>query len=365
MLTELEFKKDFSRAAEQWDKFWKRKNTRPSIAAVLPKPGVTPVPAPSTFAVGEHGDFKPAIDQLLAWAETHDFLADAIPYFYLEFAADSFASLLGAELRFTAANEGGWAVPCITDLDHADIRFQREGRWWQRTVEFAQALRARCDGKLMIAGPSLVANLDALAALYGSENLLVAMVDSPDSVHRALRQVDKAHQEVLEALEQLLGYAEFGSITRHSMYNRGRCGVIQCDFSCMISPDMFREFALPYMAKEISRLDAADYHLDGPGAAKHLEAVCGLAGLRVIQWQRGAGLAEQQDWTGLYDRIDACGKGMLRGWHYDAVNPETAKALWRKYRDPGLFVVELQAGSKAEVEDCLADLEKISPLKLR
>ncbi len=139
--------------------------------------------------------------------------------------------MLGADLKFSETEPGGWAVPFVEDLASADIRFDREGEWWKRTVEFAQALRARCDGKLLIASNTLVSNLDALAAIYGPQNLLMAMLDNPDAVHRALAQIDRAHGEILDALAELLDYPRFGSITRHGLYSRGRVNVPQCDFS--------------------------------------------------------------------------------------------------------------------------------------
>ena len=352
---ELQYKNDFSAPAKQWADFWKGDNTRPSVSAILPKSGVASVEKPG-YAFGAREDFGPIIDQLLAWAETHEFLADAIPFYYMEFAADHFAALLGADLQFTETEPGGWAVPFIQDLEHAEIYFDRDGYWWKRTVEFAEALRARCDGKLLIASNTLVANADALAACCGSEKLLVSMAERPDAVHSALMQIDQAHEEILEALSALLDYPRFGSITRHGMYSAGRINVPQCDFSCMISPQMFREFVVPYLAKEMQRLDAVEYHLDGPGAIRHLDALCEIDALDLIQWVPGAG-QEQKDWSELFDRIDAFGKGQMRGGGSD-----TIKALWQKYRSRKLFFT-LRAESQSEVEDCLAELENITPNK--
>ena len=349
----LEFKSNFEDAAVQWEKFWKGQNTRPVISAILPKPRATPVEKPG-FASGANGDFAPVIDQLLAWAETHEFLADAIPFYYLEFAADHFAALLGADLKFTETEPGGWAVPFLKDISRAEIHFDHDGKWWRRTVEFAEALRARCDGKLLIASNTLVANADALAAVYGSQNLLLAMVENPDAVHRALAQIDRAHKEILDALAKLLDYPRFGSITRHGMYSRGRVNVAQCDFSCMISPAMFREFVLPCLRNEMNRLDAVEYHLDGPDALRHLETLCEINGLDVIQWVPGAGNGESRDWIWLFNRIDDLGKGQI----FDG-NPAKVKELWQKYRSRKLFFY-LSAQSRAEVENCLAELEDVS-----
>jgi len=353
---ELEFKRDFETAADQWDKFWKGRNTRPMVSAIIPKPGVTPVPKPP-YACGATGDFEGVIDQLLGWAGTHDFLAEAIPFFYLEFGADHFAALLGADLKFDNSDPGGWAVPFVEDLATVDIRFDPKRKWWKRTEAFARALRARCDGKLLIASNTLVSNLDALSAIRGPQNLLMDLLDNPDAIHRALAQIDQAHADILEALAGLLDYPRFGSINRHGMYCRGRINVPQCDFSCMISPDQFREFALPYLRKEMGRLDAVEYHLDGPDAIRHLDALCEIDDLDVIQWVPGSGENERKDWTPLLDRIDALNKGQIRGG-----SPAKASQLWRNYRSRKLFFL-LSATSRGEVEDSLARLEAITPDK--
>jgi 5-methyltetrahydrofolate--homocysteine methyltransferase len=353
---ELAFKADLDGALAQWGRFWQGTNTRPAVWAVIPRPGVTPVDKPG-YAAGADGDYEPVIDQLLLWAETHEFLADAIPFTYLEFAADHFAALLGADLMFSETEPGGWAVPFVEDLDHAEIRFDRGGTWWRRTVEFAEALHARTDGKLLIASPTLVGNLDALAAVCGAETLLLAMIERPDAVHAALAQIDRAHAEILEALAELLDYPHYGSINRHGVYSAGRVNVPQCDFSCMIGPEMFREFVVPYLRKEMARLDAVEYHLDGPGAIRHLEALCEIEALDLVQWVAGAGPGERQDWTALYARIDALGKGQVRGG-----DAEMAKRLWQGYRTRKLFY-SLRAQSRAEVEDCLAALERLTPSK--
>lgn len=43
----------------------------------------------------------------------------------------------------------------------------------------------------------------------------------------------------------------------------GRVAKLQCDFSAMISPDMFKEFVLPYLKKQCDYLDYSLCHLDG------------------------------------------------------------------------------------------------------
>ena len=179
---ELEFKSDFEVAREQWVKFWAGENSRPAVSAVLPKPGTNPAAKPE-YAAGAREDFDPIIDQLLAWAETHVFLADAIPFFYLEFAADHFAALLGADLKFCDFAPGGWAVPFVRDLAEEEIHFEREGCWWKRTVGSAKVtgcafcnLNLQWDGYRSKPASQVAAEIDYLTGRY--QTLSVAIMDN-------------------------------------------------------------------------------------------------------------------------------------------------------------------------------------------
>jgi 5-methyltetrahydrofolate--homocysteine methyltransferase len=346
---ELEFKQDFEAARADWARFWRAELDRPLVAAEVPRPGVEPVRKPPYIA-GHDGNFTPIIDQLLRWAETHEFVGAAIPFWYLEFAAAHFAILLGAELRYESLEGNGWVVPFVDDLAEADLRFRPDCFWWEQTVAFAEELKRRCGGRLLICTPTLVANVDALAAVYSNEKLLFDLVDRADVVHRALDQIDRAHAEIVDAFTELFDVPTWGSINRHGAYARGYTTIPQCDFSAMISADMFRKFVQPALRKEMARLDGVEYHLDGPGALQHLDALCEIDELDLIQWVPGSGWGEEQDWTDLYLRIDTLGKGQYRAGNADSLRE------WRdRLRTKKLFW-KLGAGSRQEAEAVIAGL---------
>ncbi|MDO8685906.1 MAG: hypothetical protein Q7J78_04455, partial [Clostridiales bacterium] len=190
----LEFKPDFERAQQMWEAFWKGENNRPLINIVVPKQGVEPVKFPKYLA-GRDGNFQPVIDQALAWADTHEFIGEALPIFILEWGPDTFSTFLGADMKFSPEHDPitGWCVPFVKDWDDVEIRFQRDSYWWQMTVNFIREIRRQCDGKLLIYPPTLVANLDSLAAIRGTENLLMDLLICPDKVKKALDAVCRAH----------------------------------------------------------------------------------------------------------------------------------------------------------------------------
>lgn len=349
---DLEFKPDFSEAQRQWRDFWKGENRYPLVCNTLPKERVEPVAGPPPLA-GADGNFEPVIDQILAWAATHDFIGPAIPFYSLDFGPDHFSALLGADLKFDPHSPGtSWCQPFVRDWDEVEIAFRRDSFWWKRTVDFARALRKRCAGKLLIAAPTLCANLDALAAIRGVTDLLTDLVMCPDKIHRALDAVCQAYAEIMEAFSAELGFDRLGSINRHGLYCEGKIDVLQCDVSCMISPDMFQEFAVPALERQCAILDAVEYHLDGPGAIKHLEAISQIKGIDIIQWVPGAGHSLEEDWTDLYKKIDALGKGQIRD-----ESSERIRQLWQEYKSRKLVFGNTTVTSKKEAERFLKELE--------
>jgi 5-methyltetrahydrofolate--homocysteine methyltransferase len=345
----MQSRPDIASVAQDWDRFWANALPGPLVAAVVPRRGVAPAPKPSSYAAGPEMDVEAFADQALRWFETHEFVGGAIPFAYLEFAADQFATFLGADLVFTAPGEGGWPTHPLADvpLESVEIRFERQGLWWQRLSAMAARLMERWQGAILVAAPTFVANLDALVALRGANQVLLDLVDRPEAVHRALDQIDRACAEVMDAFAALLEFGRLGSINRHGMYSTGRTNLPQCDFSCLIGPAMFAEFARPYLQREMARQDGSEYHLDGPGALHHLETLCAMAELDVVQWVAGAA-RQGEDWSDLYRRIDRLGKGQILG------GKAAGLERWRRELTAGRLFWNLAAGSRAEAEDAIA-----------
>jgi hypothetical protein len=307
----LKSKTDFEESRVRWDAFWKNENKHPLVHIVIPKEGVKPVDKP-LYMAGHNGDFSPVIEQVYNWADTHEFIGDALPFYQVEFGPDHFSTFLGADMEYSKdSNTTSWAVPFVKDWGSAVLKFRKDSPWWERTVKFIRALRKDLDGMVLIAAPTLVAGMDCLAAIRGVQELLMDTVECPEKVKRALDMKCLAYEEIADELFKELGQKEIGSVNRHGLYSSGKLAIPQCDFSCMISPDMYDEFVAPFVEKETEYLDASEYHLDGPGALVHLERICSFKKLGIVQWVPGAGDAGLKDWTDLYKKLDTLGKGMI------------------------------------------------------
>jgi hypothetical protein len=352
---ELLYKPDLEVVRERWSAFWKGESPRPLASVVVPRVGCDPAPYPEYLA-GRDGDFEPVLAQMLAFCETHEFLGEAVPYFILEWGPDTFSAFLGADLVFTPGTS--WSVPFVDDWDETEIRFRRDSKWWRLTENLIDAIRTRHDGKFLINPPTLVANLDALAAVRGTQCLLLDLVTCPDQVQRALDAVCRAHTEVLAAYATLLDWDTYGSVNVDGMYVQGRQSRPQCDVSCMISPEMFREFVVPCLERETREVDAAEYHLDGPQAVKHLEALAEIAGLSMISFTPGTDVYAVSDEVrqfraSVYRQVDDLGKGQVH-----CGTPEEVLAFAGKMRSKQLFL-KTEAPSRAAGERFLEQLEAL------
>jgi 5-methyltetrahydrofolate--homocysteine methyltransferase len=109
---------------------------------------------------------------------------------------------------------------------------------------------------------------------------------------------------------------------------------LQSDFSTMISNEMFDEFFLPFIDEQTQMVPRTIYHLDGPGAIKHLDSLLGLPNLNGIQWVPGAGAKPVTEWIPLLNKIQDAGKLV-----YVYCSKESIKTLLDELNPEGLMIV--------------------------
>ena len=116
-----------------------------------------------------------------------------------------------------------------------------------------------------------------------------------------------------DALSTIIGKQQFGTGAWMGLWAPMRWYPLQCDFSAMISPDMFAEFVLPDLAEQCDRIDRTIYHWDGPNEIPHLDHLLSLEKLDGIQWVPGDGKPGCGDpqWWPLYKRIQKKGKRLV------------------------------------------------------
>lgn len=265
----------------------------------------------------------------------------ALPLFKANIGPGSLGLMLGAEGNL--APETVWYEPYIPDPpeEHSPLRFSPEGNlWWQRHIALIDAAAECAPGRFLLSYPDLVENIDTLAQLRGSEQTLMDLIERPEWVLEKNAEINRAYVEVYEALWprlHLTGRWEGSAFHAFQLWGPGKTAKVQCDFSCMISPAMFRRFVSPFLSEQCAGLDYAMYHLDGTQAIPQLKNLLAIDSIRAIEWTPQAGLPRggSPQWYGLYKEIKAGGKSVQA----IEVEPEEVEPLLEAVGPEGMFVM--------------------------
>lgn len=310
---ELLYKPDFEEARAHWEAFWNQEIIdRPCLAVRANREGHEMPPAPP-YMDGWDGDFAEAVARWEARASHIYYAGDAMPFIQPSFGPDQFGAFLGADLERSkdAYERTSWAVSFVEDWEEAlPIRLDTEALWWKKMLEFMRVAGEASEGKFLVGMLDMHSNLDALASIREPQDLCMDLLDRPDLMHRAMRDVRALYAEVYEGLYEAGNMEGRGSIGWTSFYSPGRFAMTQCDFAIMVSPKMFDEFILPALAEESDFLDHSIYHYDGIGALVHLDSVLSIGSLNGVQWVPGAGNPPQAQWPDLLRRIQHTGKSL-------------------------------------------------------
>lgn len=283
----------------------------PLMYVVGRKENAPPIPRPADardFWINKEYLF----DQYFARLKVNEYLCDAFPSLSADIGPGSLALYLGAEPKFDWNTV--WYKPCMQDIiDHPAFQFDPENKWWKLHCEILQYLKERSQGAYRIDVPDLIENMDTLASLRGTEELLYDIMDEPEAVMERIQQIDDLYFQYYDHLQPLL--QEPDGTTSYTVFHikgKGRVAKIQCDISAMLSPRQFRDFILPSLRKQTMRLDRSLYHLDGPDAIKHVPAIMELDQLDALQWTCGAGQPDGccERWFPIYDQVYSAGKSL-------------------------------------------------------
>lgn len=243
------------------------------------------------------------------------FPADVLPISNTDIGPGSLALFLGSEPGFS--RETVWFEPSIHDCskpeDLPPFRFDDSNPWWQVTEAILRASATMADGKYLVGCPDLVENIDILAALRGSQTLLLDMIERPEWVEEKVAEINQvwfdAYQRVHNIISLPDGSSTFAAFT---IWGPGKTAKVQCDACAMFSPDMFRRFVVPSLDAQCQWLDHSMYHLDGTEAICHLDALLEIEALDAIEWtpEPIVESGSHPRWFEMYEKILGAGKSI-------------------------------------------------------
>lgn len=275
-------------------------------------------------------------------------LGEAVPMVSPDLAPDCLALYLGCK---GVESEGTvWCEPFIDDPDQAEFAYDPENFYWQFSLRLAREQLRLGKGKFLLQYPDLIEGLDTLAAMRGNARTLIDLLERPEWVHACLRRITDLYFHYYDILYDMMRDEVGGSI--FWAWAPGKMAKFQCDFSAMISPEMFGEFMVPVLTEMCERVSYCMYHWDGPGAVPHHDHLLSIPKLTMLQWTPGAG-EEPPDhprWWPLYHKTIDAGKKVNAG----CSSAESLLAMKKEF-GPKLkqFLIGMGAESKEEAEEIL------------
>lgn len=289
------------------------------------------------------------------------YLADSYASLSADIGPGSLALYLGSEPRF--AESTVWFEPSLNTPDDIRTRaFDPENRWWKFHLNLIRRLRAEAGNEFLINIPDLIENIDIYSAMRGPQNALFDLMDEPEKVEEAVRLIDDTYFSYYDEMRAIVrDESDVVSYTAFSILGRGRVAKIQCDFSAMISPAQYRRFVLPSLKKQAARLDHSLYHLDGPGAIRHVPAIMEIDDLDALQWTCGEGQPDGASprWYSIYDDVVSAGKALWVQIYNGGVDRwiQSADSLVNRYGTKG-FYFHFPVMRESDAEKLLTYAEK-------
>ena len=290
--------------------------------------------------------------EYLDWYVAHSSLkADILPVANTQLGPGSLAAILGGV--FEGGEDTIWIHPNPDFTD--EIVFNLEHPNWILHKELLKACKAKANGHYFVGMPDLMEGLDVLAALKGTDRVLLDTVMQPEILEQQMQQINDIYFKVFDELYDIIREGDEMAFCYFSSWAPGKMSKLQSDISTMISQDDYRRFVQPFIREQCQKIDYTLYHLDGVGAMHHLPALLEIEELNAIQWTPGVGEPQggSPKWYDLYKKILAGGKSVMACW----VTLDELKPLLDHIGVDGIHL-EMDFHNEKEVEQAMRIVEE-------
>ena len=282
------------------------------------------------------------------------FAGDAFPIMFPDLGAAGHAAFFkGSKYQL---EDTVWFFPSIEEWQADSICFDRDSFMFQKTLELAKYFVDESKGRYFVSLPDTSGNLDVLAHLRGSENLMIDMMLNPDPVHEALRKVQDVWKETYDNVFRIVKDNNEGGSCVGWLHTwaPGFHGQMQSDISVMLSPKMFQDFVFPELLEQSNYMDYPLYHFDGHQQTRHLDMLLSIENLKMIQWTNVAGQPSPLHFIPQFKKIQAAGKGLLIN-----IDARDIEPLMEQLSSKGLYLI-VDANTKEEADYAVKEVERLT-----
>jgi hypothetical protein len=261
------------------------------------------------------------VDCFLESISGRTFLGETFPVFCPNLGPSVYAAFHGAELEFGEITS--WAGHCIDDPgDLSRLCFDRDNVYFRKIEELTQVALQKCADRFMVGYTDLHGSLDCVADWRNPEKLCMDLFECPEKVHEMVKLANECFLPLFDHYDAVLKAQGQVSTTWIAIPSRGKFHVPSCDFTTMVSTEVFDEFYLPSLLAEVRHMTHNVFHLDGKGMLRHLDRILEVPEIHAVQWVQGVGDdAPILQWLPVIRKIQAAGKGVIVDLQLDELEP--------------------------------------------
>lgn len=307
----MEFCENWESIKKRYIDFWNRENhDLPLMSITAPKNDMEePLISNHTSLRERWMDTEFQINKANWTFRNTVYLAEAFPAFNPDLGPDFFSTAFGTQITF--AEHTSWSEHFLTDTmieEYEGLTVDLCNEYYKKMDELTQAGVEDGKDRYLVGITDIHPGADGLMSLRGSQDMCFDTMTYPDFMKKIVMDMFPIYKKLYEKLYNLTTKYQEGSTCWMPLWHPGRWYPPCCDFSIMISNDMYRDLFLEEIVEEIKFLDASCYHLDGPGALRHLDTLLEIPQLNGIQWVYGAGQPTASHWLDVIRKIQKAGK---------------------------------------------------------
>lgn len=282
----LEFCPPFPAIADRWEAWWRFEAKRPLLLASAAKR--TDIRRGKAFDLIQRPEEWLKVRR--AQIEATHYAGEAIPSIRADIGPVATAAFLGAPTRLSEQAQTSWQEPIIEDWRRPpSLALDPKNAWLRLALELSRLIARDAAGRYLVCFPDLAGAIDVLSNLRGPDRLCMDLFDHRAPVKQAAMQALEGWEAVFAALhETVLG--EGAGVTQWlGAWSNTPHTVPTCDFNALIGPEEFADVCLPTLREQARRAGRCAFHLDGPAAARHAEALAREPAITAVQYTPGAG----------------------------------------------------------------------------
>lgn len=274
-----------------------------------------------------------------------EYLGDALPVLSPPLGPLMLSAFLGAKVEI-APNTVWFHSPYsdLADLKDISLDFS-SNRWWKIVEE--SVVRVANEPQAIPASWSIGSLGDNLACLVGAEKLMFDMMERPELVKAVLRRMLDITKECFGRLFKIALLTGNGTANWLGAWTPKKTGILENDFSIMLSTEMYQEFFAEEF-KEMSALyDYRLFHVDGTRSQQHIDPfLAKIPGLHGCQLGSDPGTPAMKILP-VIRSLQAQGKCV-----YTYAFPDEVETLFEHISPRGVCIVTV-AGSSQEAQELI------------